>query len=166
MNIFKGRINHQVPLVLTEKLLFPSPPFKYRRPLINILNCQSDIELIRKGDYISFYIKAKVEVLLECSYTLEHFNHVLELDEEVLISDTYNVNDDAIIIEEDHINVEEIVFSLISINIDMSPIKPGAKKPKTSQDYPFMDEETFNKAQKEGSHSPFENIDKLFKKKK
>lgn len=166
MNIFKGKINYHIPLVLKENLIFPDPPFNYHRPLISILMCQSEIELLKKGNYISFFVKAKVEVLLECSYTLEHFNHALELNEEVLISDTYSVNDDAIIIEEDYINVEEIVYSLICVNIDMSPIKPGAKLPKGGQNYRFINEEALKKERSNEGQSPFENLETLIKKKK
>ena len=166
MNIFKSKINYHIPLVLQENLIFPSPPFKYTRPLISILMCQSDIELLKKGNHISFYIRAKVEVLLECSYTLEHFSHILELDEEVLIRDTYNVNEAAMIIEEDYLNIEEIVYSLIRVNIDMRPIKPGAKLPKGGRNYRFLDEDSFKKEQEEQGQSPFENLDLLINKKK
>lgn len=167
MNVYKNKISDFAPLVLKENLIFTSPPFKFRRPLINILSCQAEIELLRQSNKtISFYLKAKVNVTLECSYTLEHFLHVLELDEEVIISDVYRENDDSIIIDEDYINIEEIVYSLISVNIDMSPIKPGAKLPKGSKHYRFLKEEELKKERDEEGHSPFANLDQLLKKKK
>ncbi|MFA5485907.1 MAG: YceD family protein [Bacilli bacterium] len=92
--------------------------------------------------------KATVTVILECAYTLEHF------EQEVLLDDTLCFNfvnpdielesDDCFYEKGPYINVDPYVYALILSYIPLKAIKPGAKRPESGEGYSVLSEDEYN----------------------
>lgn len=94
-------------------------------------------------------LKGKVILVLECAYTLEHFNHEIELDE-VLMFNFKNPNielenDDIFYEKGPFIELDHYIYALILSYIPLKVIKPGAKRPGSGANYQVLSEEEYSK---------------------
>ncbi len=93
-------------------------------------------------------LKAKVTLVLECAYTLDHFEHEIVLDE-VLV---FNYKDPNIEVENDDIfyekgpfiELDHYIYGLILSYIPLKVIKPGAKRPESGDNYAVLSDEEYS----------------------
>lgn len=105
-------------------------------------------------------IYAKVELILECAYSLEHFPQEIEV-EETLCFNYKNKN----ATEEDgecfyekgpNIDLDPYLYGLILSYIPMKVVKPGAKRPESGEGYSVMSEEEYEASRPK--NTPFEDV--------
>lgn len=97
-------------------------------------------------------LKAQVVLVLECAYTLEHFEHIIDLDE-VLVFNYKNPNieadsDDIFYEKGPFIDLDPYLYALILSYIPLKVIKPGAQRPERGANYQVLSEEEYAKTKK------------------
>lgn len=97
---------------------------------------------------VEIELKGKVVLVLECAYTLEHFNHELELDE-VLVFNYKNPkieseNADIFYEKGPFIDLDPYLYALILSYIPLKVVKPGAKRPESGANYQVLSEEEYS----------------------
>lgn len=159
MIILKSKLLLDKTISLQKSFLFDAVTFPARKPLLAIKKCFGNIEITKYRKLIRMNIDLDVVVNLECSYTLEPFDHELNIHEEVVIGDTFDPNSEAIIVEGDAIDLERILYAIISSSLPLKPVKPGAKLPKGGEGYRVLNDEQLAKDRSISGDSRFAKLD-------
>lgn len=100
-------------------------------------------------DEVEVMIKGDVTLTLECAYSLELFDDVISLDDD-LVFNFKNPNieaesDDAFYEPGPYIELDHYIYALILSYIPLVVIKPGAKRPESGEGYEVLSEEEYAK---------------------
>ncbi len=98
-------------------------------------------------DVVEVHIQGKATLVLECAYTLEHFDYEIEIDDEL----TFNFVNPNIEAESDdcfyepgpEIFLDPYLYAIILSYIPLKVIKPGAHLPKSGEGYEILTEEEY-----------------------
>lgn len=161
MIIGRAKLNLEKSLSVQKDFTFADPRFVFNKPLLDILECHADLQINKDLNLIRLGVDLKVKVLLECSYTLEPFAKKIRIQEDVLISDAKEYSDDALIIIKDDIEIEPILLSLITSNLPIKPIKPGANLPKSGKGYRVINDEQLARERHESGDARFAKLDEI-----
>lgn len=161
MIIAKSKLMLEKTIPIQKEFAFDDDRFLKNKPLLGVTYCLGDLEITKYHDIIRLNVDLKVKVLLECSYTLEAFIQELVVHEQVLISDSHDLEDDAIFVAKDEIDLDLIIFSLIAANIPIKPIKPGAKLPESGKGYRVLDDEQLAKDRRESGDARFAKLNEI-----
>ena len=98
-------------------------------------------------DVVEVHIRGKVTLILECAYTLEHFDYEVEMDDELTFN-FVNPNieaetDDCFYEKGPEIFLDPYLYAIILSYIPLKVIKPGANLPKSGEGYEILSEEEF-----------------------
>lgn len=98
-------------------------------------------------DVVETHIQGKVQVILECAYTLEHFEYEIVMDDELCFN-FVNPNieaecDDCFYEAGPEIDLDPYLYAIILSYIPLKVIKPGANLPKSGQGYAILTEEEY-----------------------
>lgn len=109
-------------------------------------NLQAFLETFEEE--VEVELKAKLVLVLECAYTLEHFDHEVALDE-ILVFNYKNPkieseNDDIFYEKGPFIDLDPYLYALILSYIPLKVIKPGAKRPESGANYQVLSEEEYS----------------------
>ncbi|MFA5481719.1 MAG: hypothetical protein WC282_05010, partial [Bacilli bacterium] len=124
MYIAKSKLVIDHALTVEKNFEFPHENFPFVKPLLSIKKCYGILKITKSQRLIRMDIDLSITAILECSYSLEPFAHELEIHEGMLISDSTSFDEEAISIKGDEINVEEILYALISSSLPLKPVKP------------------------------------------
>lgn len=112
-------------------------------------------------DEVEVSVYANVTVTLECAYSLELFEQVIEIDELLIFNfmnkDIEAESDDAFYEPGPYIELDHYLFALILSYIPLVAIKPGAKRPTSGEGYEVLSEEEYA-AKKQTLGDDFEDI--------
>ncbi|MDY0345417.1 MAG: hypothetical protein WCX85_00465 [Bacilli bacterium] len=161
MIISKSKLILDKTIPIQKEFLFEKKHFNFVSPFLSIKKCYGNVEITKYRNFIRINADLQVIAVLECSYTLKPFNHELLIHEEVLISDKYEDEDEAIIIPGDDIELEQILFALISSDLPIKPIKPGAELPKSGDGYRIIDDAQLLKERSQSGDSRFAKLDEI-----
>ena len=161
MIIAKSKLLLEKTIPIQKEFAFSKADFVMNKPLLDIAYCLADLEITKYHDIIRLNVDLKVKVLLECSYTLEAFTQEMVVHEQLLISDSPDLEDDVIVIAKDEINLDPIIFSLITSNIPIKPVKPGAKLPESGKGYRVLDDEQLAKDRRESGDTRFAKLSEI-----
>ena len=147
---------------------------------IDFSNIKFDAYHIRKVDkchvkasinkYENFYVvdlSIEGHAVLPCAYTLEDVSYPFEINESLTFKneedDLFDGNDDVFLVNNNFIELDEIVLSLIVATSPLKIVKKGAKLPESGNGYRVISEETRNKEKEENKkkNSPFSKLDNL-----
>lgn len=159
MIISKSKLLLEKTIPIEKNFVFDTQTFLVKKPLLAIKKCFGNIEITKYRKVIRMNIDLDVVVSLECSYTLEPFNHELKIHEEVIISDSFDPDAESIVIEGDLINLEQILYAVISASLPLKPVKPGAKLPKSGEGYRVLNDEQLAKDRSISGDSRFAKLD-------
>ncbi|MFA5421253.1 MAG: hypothetical protein WC344_00455 [Bacilli bacterium] len=141
MLIAKSKLILDKTIPIQKNFVFNASDFTFKSPLLNIDKCFGDLEITKYRNFIRLNVDLEVIVTLECSYTLEPFKHESKIHEAVLISDSLDFDEEAIVVEGDNIDIERILFPIISSSLPLKPIKPGARLPESGEGYRVLNDE-------------------------
>lgn len=161
MIISKSKLTLDKTIPIQKEFLFDAKEYAFKNPLLGIKKCFGDVEITKYRNYIRVNADLEVVALLECSYTLEPFDYEFTIHEEILISDKPEDEEEAIIIPGDDIDIERILFGLISSSLPLKPLKPGASLPQSGEGYRVIDDIQLAKDRTQSGDSRFSKLDDI-----
>ena len=161
MIISKSKLIFDKPLLIAKEFSFDEYKALFQKPLLGIKKSFGNLEIIKYHKVIGISVDLKVKVTLECSYSLQPFDQDMEINEEVYIGDSLEDDEESIIIEKDEIDIETILLALITSNLPLKPIMPGAKRPQSGDGYRVIDEEQLAKDRSISGDLRFAKLDEI-----
>ncbi|NCA95237.1 MAG: hypothetical protein EOM79_04000, partial [Epsilonproteobacteria bacterium] len=140
MIISKSKLILDKTIPIQKDFLFDKKEFAFKTPLLDIKKCFGNVEITKYRNFIRLNADLDVNALLTCSYSLEPFDYELKIHEEVLLGEKFDDEVEAIVIPGDNIELEKILFAIISSNLPLKPVKPGASLPKSGEGYRVIDD--------------------------
>lgn len=161
MIISKTKLILDKTLVIQKDFLFDKEEHAFRTPFLAVKSCFGDVEITKYRDFIRISANLEVIAILECSYTLEPFDYGSTIHEDILISENAVGEEEAIVLPGDDIELEKILFGLISSNLPIKPIKPGASLPKSGEGYHVIDDVSLAKDRALSGDLRFAKLDEI-----
>ena len=146
---------------LAEDLSFDPEVFVCHNPLIEVKNCHVELKAQRFEEFIYVTISLKAKVILECSYTLKHFESTISGVDELHFAPSKDEDEDCIEYKGTSIELDQYIFNLLSASVPLSPKAPNAKSPASGNGYRVISEDEFLKEKEEGGNSPFDALKDL-----
>ena len=144
-----------------EDLQFDPEVFVCHSPLIEVKNCHAELKAQRFEEFIYVTLSIKAKVVLECSYTLQHFESVISGVDELHFAPSKDEDEDCIEYKGTSIDMDHYIFNLLSASVPLSPKAPNAKAPTSGKGYRVLSEEEFLKEKEEGGNSRFDALKDL-----
>ena len=144
-----------------EDLSFDPTIFVCHSPLIEVKNCHAELKAQRFEEFIYVTLSIKAKVVLECSYTLQHFVSVISGVDELHFAPSKDEDEDCIEYKGTSIDMDHYIFNLLSASVPLSPKAPNAKAPTSGKGYRVLSEEEFLKEKEEGGNSQFDALKDL-----
>lgn len=146
---------------LEEDVCFDSEVFKCHAPLIEIKDCHVELTAQRFEEFIYITLNLKAKVVLECSYTLKHFETTISGNDELHFAPSKDEDEDCIEYKGTSIDLDPYIFNLLSASVPVSPKAPNAKTPSSGNGYRVLTEEEFLKEKEETGNSQFDALKDL-----
>ena len=143
---------------LKDDLTFDPEVFVCHTPLIEVKSCHVELQTQRFEEFIYVTISLKAKVVLECSYTLKHFETTINGTDELHFAPSKDEDEDCIEYKGNLINMDYYIFNLLSASVPLSPKAPNAKTPSSGNGYRVLSEDEFLKEKEEGGNSPFDAL--------
>ncbi len=161
MIISKSKLILDKTIPIQKDFLFDKKEFAFKTPLLDIKKCFGNVEITKYRNFIRLNADLDVVALLTCSYSLEPFDYELKIHEEVLLGEKFDDEVEAVVIPGDDIELEKILFAIISSNLPLKPIKPGASLPKSGEGYRVIDDAQLAKDRTLSGDSRFAKLDEF-----
>ncbi|MCH5180382.1 MAG: DUF177 domain-containing protein [Erysipelotrichales bacterium] len=116
------------PIILKEEIKYLPEQYSHVFSLNKIKKVEVEAKCSNFGDIIEIYFEIKADLVLQCSYTLEDVDYLMDVNETLEFS-FEPINEEIIEIEGNEIDLDEYVLSIIIANIPLRVIKKGAKLP-------------------------------------
>lgn len=120
---------------------YEGDPYHIRK----INSCHLLLKATNYEDLLSLSFKISGEVLTTCAYTLEEIPYQYDIKEEITLTGS---DEDEFLLKGDIIDIDEMLITLIVMNVPMKVIKKGAKLPENGDGYRFISEEDKEKERK------------------
>jgi len=146
---------------LEDDLTFDPEVFVCHASLIEVKNCHVELKAQRFEEFIYVTISLKAKVVLECSYTLKHFETTISGTDELHFAPSKDEDEDCIEYKGTSIELDQHIFNLLSASVPLSPKAPNAKSPSSGTGYRVISEDEFYKEKEEGGNSPFDALKDL-----
>ena len=146
---------------LEDDVIFDPKVFVCHPPLIEVKNCHVDLKAQRFEEFIYVTISLKAKVVLECSYSLQHFESEIEGSDELHFGLSKDEDDDCIEYKGTFIDLDQYIFNLLSASVPLSPKAPNAKTPASGNGYRVLSEDEFLKEKEETGNSQFDALKDL-----
>ena len=144
--------------VLEDDLTFDPEVFVCHAPLIEVKACHVELKAQRFEEFIYVTLSLKAKVVLECSYTLQHFETTINGSDELHFAPSKDEDEDCIEYKGTSIDMDHYIFNLLSASVPLSPKAPNAKTPSSGSGYRVLSEEEYLKEKEEGGNSPFDAL--------
>ena len=118
----------EAPLILKEEIKYLPEQYSHVFSLNEIKKVEVEAKCSNYGDIIEVEFKIKADLVLQCSYTLEDVDYLMDTEETLEFS-FEPINEEIIVITGNEIDLDEHVLSIIIGNIPLRVIKKGAKLP-------------------------------------
>lgn len=161
MIISKSKLVLDKTIVIEKEFSFHDYKPLFKSPILDIKKGLGILEITKYRNIIRLNVDLRVKVILECSYSLEAFEDEVMIREEVFIGDSKSFEDEVIIIDKDEIEIEIILLALISADIPLKPIKPGAKRPQGGEGYRVLDDEQLAEDRRISGDDRFSKLDEI-----
>ncbi len=119
--------------ILEEDVVFDPTKFVPHIPLLEVISTHVKVKANRYDDFIDTNVSIRSRVKVQCSYTLKPFEMTIKDSEEYRFSAYETEDEEAIVYSGKLIDLDEIIFNLLSASIPMAPVMPGAKLPENVQ---------------------------------
>ena len=146
---------------LEDDVSFDPEVFVCHTPLIEVKNCHVELKAQRFEEFIYVTISLKAKVVLECSYTLKHFESTISGVDELHFAPSKDEDEDCIEYKGTSIELDQYIFNLLSASVPLSPKAPNAKSPVSGNGYRVISEDEFLKEKEECGNSPFDALKDL-----
>ena len=146
---------------LKEDVVFDPEVFVCHNPLVSIESCHAELKAQRFEEFIYVSISIKAKVTLQCSYTLENFETIIEGSDELHFAPSKDEDEDCIEYKGTSIEMDHYIFNLLSASVPLSPKAPNATAPKSGKGYRVLSEEEFLKEKEEQGNSQFDALKDL-----
>ena len=146
---------------LSEDLTFDPEVFKCHKPLIEVEKCHVELKAQRFEEFIYVTLNLKAKVILECSYTLEHFETNISGTDELHFAPNKDEDEDCIEYKGTSIDLDPYIFNLLSASVPLSPKAPNAKVPNSGKGYRVLSEDDYLKEKEEQGNSQFDALKDL-----
>ena len=143
---------------LEDDLTFDPEVFVCHTPLIEVKDCHVELKAQRFEEFIYVTISLKANVVLECSYTLKHFQTTISGTDELHFAPSKDEDEDCIEYKGTSIELDQYIFNLLSASVPLSPKTPNSKAPSSGSGYRVISEDEFYKEKEEGGNSPFDAL--------
>lgn len=148
-------------LNISEDISFDPEVFSCHKPLISVSSCHVDAKVQRFEEFIYITLKINAEVVLECSYTLKHFETKISGTDELHFAPSKDEDEDCIEYKGTSIELDSYIFNLLSASVPVSPKAPNAKAPISGDGYRVLSESDFLKEKEETGNSQFDVLKDL-----
>lgn len=145
----------------TEDVSFDPEVFKCHAPLIEVKGCRVELKAQRFEEFIYVTISLKAKVVLECSYTLKHFETTISGVDELHFAPSKDEDEDCIEYKGTSIELDQYIFNLLSASVPLSPKAPNAKTPSSGNGYRVLSEDDYLKEKEEVGNSQFDALKDL-----
>ena len=146
---------------LEDDLSFDPEVFVCHSPLIEVKSCHVELKAQRFEEFIYITISLKAKVVLECSYTLKHFESEISGSDELHFAPSKDEDEDCIEYKGTSIDMDHYVFNLLSASVPLSPKAPNAKTPSSGNGYRVLSEDEFLREKEETGNSQFDALKDL-----
>ena len=146
---------------ISEDVVFDPEVFVCHTPLISIESCHAELEAQRFEEFIYVTLSLKARVVLECSYSLQHFETTISGSDELHFAPSKDEDEDCIEYKGTTIDMDYYIFNLLSASVPLSPKAPHAKAPKSGKGYRVLSEDEFFKEREEEGNSQFDALKDL-----
>ena len=146
---------------LADDLSFDPEVFVCHSPLIEVKSCHVELKAQRFEEFIYVTISLKAKVVLECSYTLKHFESEISGSDELHFAPSKDEDEDCIDYKGTSINMDHYIFNLLSASVPLSPKAPNAKTPSSGNGYRVLSEDEFLREKEETGNSQFNALKDL-----
>ena len=145
--------------LIEEDIDFSSYEFSKNYRIRCIKECHINIDLVIFEDVTNLSIKMQGKVIGACSYTNEDVVVPYKVKEIMTFSAEEGVGD--YLLEDDLIDLDPYLFSLIDNAVPLNIVKKGAKLPSSGTGYEVLTEEEYLKKKKEVKDSRWDALDNL-----
>ena len=118
-----------------------------------IKSCHMNLDVTNYENLITLSFNIKGTVMTTCAYTLEEIPYDYKIHEIIELNGDENDDFD---IDNNIIDIDEILITLIVSNVPFKVVKKGAKLPSSGDGYRVINEDETNKERKP---SPFDVLD-------
>jgi len=146
---------------LEDDVIFDEEVFKCHTPLVEVKSCHVELKAQRFEEFIYVTVNLKAKVVLECSYTLKHFETTISGSDELHFAPSKDEDEDCIEYKGTFIDLDPYIFNLLSASIPLSPKAPNAKTPSSGKDYRVLTEDEFLREKEETGNSQFDALKDL-----
>ena len=146
---------------LSEDLNFDPEVFLCHLPLVSVESCHAELKAQRFEEFIFVTLSIKAKVTLQCSYTLQNFETIIEGVDELHFAPNKDEDEDCIEYKGTSIDMDHYIFNLLSASVPLSPKAPNAKAPKSGNGYRVLSEDEFIKEKEEEGNSQFDALKDL-----
>ena len=146
---------------LKEDVIFDPEVFVCHNPLVSVESCHAELKAQRFEEFIYVTISLKAKVVLECSYTLKHFETVISGVDELHFAPSKDEDEDCIEYKGTSIELDQYIFNLLSASVPLSPKAPNAKTPSSGSGYRVLTEDEYLKEKEESGNSQFDALKDL-----
>ena len=161
MIIDVSKLSYGKECIIEEDVVFNPEKFQPHFPLLEVLSTHVKIKAHRYDEFINFNVNIKSRVKVQCSYTLKPFEMNIRADEEYRFSSYESEDEEAIVYSGSRIDMDELLFNLLSASIPMAPVMPGAKLPNSGEGYEVLSEEEAKKKEEESLDPRFDALKDL-----
>ena len=162
MKIDVSKLSLSKETLIDEDVVFSSDEFKCHFPLLEVKTCHVHIKASRYDDFIDLFVSIKANVILQCSYTLKPFDSLISGSEEYhYASYVEDGDEETLIYQGNFINLDEMIFNLLSASIPLKPIAPNAKCPESGKGYRVINEDDYLKEKEDSYDSRFDALKDL-----
>jgi len=142
-----------------EDVDFSSHEFSSSYRIRKITSCHVNVTLLQYEYITTLTLFIKGEVIGACSYTNEDVVVPYKVKEIMTFSAEEGVGD--YLLEDDLIDLDPYLFSLIDNAVPLNIVKKGAKLPSSGTGYEVLTEEEYLKKKKEVKDSRWDALDNL-----
>ena len=155
-----SRYNNQV---LKEDIIFPKDMLQDINSLIDVKTCNVEVQVCDYGDIVRVLVQLKATVVLQCAYTLEPIDYIVDTDEYIDFSmlDEDEEDDNIFYVDNPEIDLIPYIFGILITEIPSKVVKEGAKLPSSGDGYEVLTEEEYEEKQQNKVDPRFSKLDNL-----
>src|SRR5574344_1524917 len=136
MRIIRGSIKDGEYIKIEDDLHFDKKIFAKNNTLKDIKNKNVIAYVKSFEDLLHVDLIIDTTLTLVCSYTCDNFDKKFHIKDSIDITDDKNKENGELIFNPNSIiKLDDYIYSIIYCEIPINPIKPGAKRPKSTKDY-------------------------------